>query len=121
MPSATLVLSDEVVIGRDRFSELHPGYSDISYAYYLKALCYYEQISDIHRDQRMTRLALESLREVARRFPGTAFARDATLKLDLTHDHLAGKQMQIGRYRSEERRVGKECVSTCRSRWSLYH
>src|SRR3546814_8763483 len=89
---------DEAVIGLDRFIELHPGHSDIAYAYYLKALCYYEQISDIHRDQRMTRLALEPLREVARRFPGTAFARDATLQLDLTHDHRAGTPRTTSRH-----------------------
>jgi len=89
---------DEAIIALDRFIELHPGNRDAPYAYYLKALSYYEQISDVGRDQKMTRLALDSMREVTRRFPNTAYARDARLKLDLARDHLAGKEMSIGRY-----------------------
>jgi outer membrane protein assembly factor BamD len=89
---------DEAVIGLDRFIELHPGNKDIAYAYYLKALSYYEQISDVGRDQKMTRLAQESLQEVARRYPDTRYGRDARAKLALTQDHLAGKEMTIGRY-----------------------
>lgn len=89
---------DETVISLDRFIELHPGNKDIAYAYYLKALSYYEQISDVGRDQKMTRLALDSLQEVARRYPDTRYGRDARAKLDLTQDHLAGKEMTIGRY-----------------------
>lgn len=89
---------DDAIIALDRFIELHPGNRDAPYAYYLKALSYYEQISDVGRDQKMTRLALESMREVSRRFPNTTYARDARLKLDLSRDHLAGKDMSIGRY-----------------------
>lgn len=89
---------DDAIIALDRFIELHPGNRDAPYAYYLKALSYYEQISDVGRDQKMTRLALNSMREVVRRFPNTAYARDARLKLDLSRDHLAGKDMSIGRY-----------------------
>jgi outer membrane protein assembly factor BamD len=89
---------DEAIISLDRFIELHPGNRDAPYAYYLKALCYYEQISDVGRDQKMTRLALDAMREVVRRFPNTTYARDARLKLELTQDHLAGKDMDIGRY-----------------------
>ncbi len=89
---------DDAIISLDRFIELHPGNRDAPYAYYLKALSYYEQISDVGRDQKMTRLALDAMREVVRRFPDTPYARDARLKLDLTQDHLAGKDMAIGRY-----------------------
>jgi outer membrane protein assembly factor BamD len=89
---------DEAIISLDRFIELHPGNRDAPYAYYLKALSYYEQISDVGRDQKMTRLALEAMREVVRRFPNTSYARDARLKLELSLDHLAGKDMAIGRY-----------------------
>jgi outer membrane protein assembly factor BamD len=89
---------DDAIIALDRFIELHPGNRDAPYAYYLKALSYYEQISDVGRDQKMTRLALNAMREVVRRFPNTAYARDARLKLDLSRDHLAGKDMSIGRY-----------------------
>ncbi len=89
---------DEAVVALDRFIQLHPANKDISYAYYLKALSYYEQISDVARDQKMTELALTSLRELVTRFPNSKYSRDARIKLDLTNDHLAGKEMEIGRY-----------------------
>ncbi len=89
---------EEAIIALDRFIQLHPGNRDVAYAYYLKSLCYYEQISDIARDQLATEKALETLQEVMRRFPKTKYARDARLKIDLTRDHLAGKEMDIGRY-----------------------
>ena len=89
---------DEAVLALDRFIQLHPGNSDIAYAYYLRALCFYERISDVVRDQLTTEKALAALREVVRRFPDTSYARDARLKIDLTRDHLAGKEMDVGRY-----------------------
>ncbi len=82
----------------DRFIQLHPAHRDIAYAYYLRALCYYEQIADIQRDQRGTEQAMNALREVVSRFPDSSYARDAQLKIDLCNDHLAGKEMEIGRY-----------------------
>ncbi|HVI50843.1 MAG TPA: outer membrane protein assembly factor BamD [Candidatus Sulfotelmatobacter sp.] len=89
---------DEAIIALDRFIQLHPGHKDVAYAYYLKALCYYEQIADIQRDQKITDQALKALQEVVDRFPNSKYARDAKLKLDLARDHLAGKEMAIGRY-----------------------
>ena len=81
-----------------RFLSIHPGNRDAPYAYYLIALCYYEQISDVDRDQKITLQAKTTLTEVVRRFPNTRYAADAQIKLDLVNDHLAGKEMQIGRY-----------------------
>src|SRR5918995_1432315 len=69
-----------------------------AYAYYMKGLCYYEQITDVGRDQRVTQQALDALGELTRRFPESPYSRDAALKIDLTNDHLAGKEMEIGRY-----------------------
>ncbi|MGM0422971.1 MAG: outer membrane protein assembly factor BamD, partial [Pseudomonadota bacterium] len=89
---------DNAIMALDRFIQLHPGNENIAYAYYLRALSFYEQISDVRRDQQMTQLALDGLRQVADRFPNTHYARDAKLKIDLTLDHLAGKEMEIGRY-----------------------
>jgi outer membrane protein assembly factor BamD len=89
---------DDSIIALDRFIQLHPSHVDVPYAYYLKALCYYEQISDVGRDQKMTDLAAKALQDLITRFPQSKFARDAGLKLDLTRDHLAGKEMDIGRY-----------------------
>ena len=89
---------DEAIIAADRFIQLHPGHRDVAYAYYLKAICYYMQIVDVGRDQKTTELALRALDDVVRRFPDSKYARDAKLKLDFTRDHLAGKEMEIGRY-----------------------
>lgn len=89
---------DDAVIALDRFIELHPGHPEIDYAYYLKAMCFYEQMTDVRRDQEMTKLALESFDTLISRFPDSKYARDAQLKRDLALDHLAGKEMEIGRY-----------------------
>ncbi len=89
---------DDANASLDRFIQVHPGNRDVVYAYYLKALCYYEQISDVQRDQDMTQQALFALEDVITRFPGTAYSRDARLKIDLTRDHLAGKEMAVGRF-----------------------
>lgn len=89
---------DRAVTILERFAKLHPGSESAPYAYYLIALSYYEQISDVGRDQKMTEKAMQALIEVMKRFPDSEYARDARLKLDLTNDHLAGKEMQVGRY-----------------------
>jgi outer membrane protein assembly factor BamD len=89
---------DEAIAALDRFISLNPGNERVDYAYYLRALCYYEQIQDIERDQRMTENARAALTEVAQRYPNSAYGRDAALKLDLTLDHLAGKEMDVGRF-----------------------
>ena len=88
----------EAIIIADRFIQLHPSNRDVPYAYYLKAISFYEQISDVGRDQKMTELAMKSLNDVVLRFPRSKYARDSQLKIDLTRDHLAGKEMEIGRY-----------------------
>jgi outer membrane protein assembly factor BamD len=82
----------------DNFIQQNPGHKDIAYAYYLRALCYYEQIVDITRDQQTTDIALGALRDVTSRFPDSRYARDAQLKIDLALGHLAGKEMEIGRF-----------------------
>jgi len=96
-----------------RFLSIHPGNKDAPYAYYLVALCYYEQISDVTRDQKITQQALTALTEVTRRYPATTYATDARLKLDLVNDHLAGKEMEIGRF---YQRSGKWLAGTLRFR-----
>ncbi|EDP64700.1 DNA uptake lipoprotein [alpha proteobacterium BAL199] len=88
----------ESVNALDRFIQLNPSNPNVDYAYYLKGLCYYEQIVDVGRDQKLTKQALESFDEVIKRFPTSKFARDARLKIDLTRNHLAGKEMAIGRW-----------------------
>lgn len=87
----------------DRFIQLHPAHRDIAYAHYLRALSLYEQINDAQRDQRATELAMAALQDVVNRFPDTAYARDARLKMDLARDHLAGREMNIGRFYQRQR------------------
>ena len=82
----------------ERFIELNPADPLVEYAYYLKALCFYEQIVDVERDAEMTRLALNAFEELVRRFPKSDYARDGQLKIDLTKSHLAGKEMTVGRF-----------------------
>ena len=89
---------NQAIQSAQRFLSIHPGNRDAPYAYYLIGLSYYEQISDVQRDQKITEQARVALREVNRRFPTTEYAADARLKLDLVNDHLAGKEMEIGRF-----------------------
>lgn len=89
---------DQAIATLERYIQLHPAGQDIAYAYYLRALSYYEQIEDVQRDQGNTLKAIAALKEVEDRFPGTPYARDARLKIDLGTDHLAGHEMSIGRW-----------------------
>ena len=89
---------DQAILAADRFLQLHPGNESAPYAFYLIAVSYYEQIADVGRDQNVTKMALGSLQELVRRYPASEYARDARLKIDLARDHLAGKEMEIGRF-----------------------
>jgi outer membrane protein assembly factor BamD len=89
---------DDAIGALGRFIDLHPESPDVAYAYYLKALCYYEQIDDVQRDQTATYEAIQTLTDVITRFPDSAFARDARIKLRLAQNRLAGHDMVIGRY-----------------------
>jgi outer membrane protein assembly factor BamD len=88
----------EAISRADQYIALHPGSAEVAYAFYLKSISLYEQIVDVGRDQSNTRDALVALQDVVQRFPDTEYARDASLKIDLTLDHLAGKEMSVGRY-----------------------
>ena len=88
----------EAIAASDRFIQLFPGNPSAPYAFYMKALCNFEQITDVGRDQGYAQAALDGLRDVARRYPGTSYAIDATVKIDMVNDQLAGKEMSIGRY-----------------------
>ena len=81
-----------------RFLDLYPGDEDAAYAAYLLALSYYDQIDEIGRDQGLTFQALQAMRDVIERYPDSEYARSAILKFELAFDHLAGKEMEIGRY-----------------------
>jgi outer membrane protein assembly factor BamD len=86
-----------------RFLSIHPGNRDAPYALYLISLNYYEQIRDVTRDQATTRQAMDALNEVIRRYPQSRYAADARLKMDLVRDHLAGHEMEVGRFYQDRR------------------
>ncbi|MGK6318145.1 outer membrane protein assembly factor BamD [Sphingomonas sp. DT-204] len=88
----------QAIQSAQRFLSVHPGNRDAPYAYYLIALSYYEQINDVTRDQKISQQALDAMGELTRRYPNTRYAADARLKIDLVRDHLAGKEMEIGRF-----------------------
>ena len=89
---------DAAILACNRFITLHPGHKDAGYAYYLIALSNYNKINDTKRDQTATRAAVGALEEVAQRYPGTSYAEDAAKKVSIARDHLAGKEMEVGRY-----------------------
>ncbi len=89
---------DDAISSLNRFIALHPENQDTAYAYYLKALCYYEQIEGVQREQTTTYEAIQTLQDVITRFPNSAYARDARIKLRLANNRLAGHDMVIGRY-----------------------
>lgn len=89
---------DEAVADSERFIQLYPGNPSAAYAHYLKSICYFEQITDVGRDQAATGQALDALQDVVQRYPNTEYAADARLKIDMVKDQLAGKEMTVGRY-----------------------
>ena len=103
MPTTESNQYEDAVSAAEQFIELHPGHKDVAYAYYLIGVSYYEQISDVGRDQEMTQKSEEAFNELIRRFPASDYSQDAKLKVDLIQDHLAGKEMEIGRYYQGQR------------------
>jgi outer membrane protein assembly factor BamD len=96
-----------------RFLSIHPGNKDAPYANYLIAMAYYQQIEDVNRDQKITQQSADAFGELMRRYPESRYASDARLKLDLINDHLAGKEMEVGRF---YQRQGKWLAATIRFR-----
>ena len=81
-----------------RYIDFYPTDEDAAYAQYLLALSYYDQIDEVGRDQGLTFQALQALRTVIEVYPDSEYATSSVLKFDLAFDHLAGKEMEIGRY-----------------------
>ena len=103
----------DAVSSAQRFLTIHPGNKDAAYANYLIAMSYYQQIEDVTRDQKITQQASDSFNELIRRYPQSRYASDARLKLDLINDHLAGKEMEVGRF---YQRSGNWLATTSRFR-----
>src|SRR4051794_34073401 len=103
----------DAVSSAQRFVTIHPGNAEAPYAQYLIAMSYYQQIDDVNRDQTNTQQASEAFNDLVRRYPDTRYAADARIKLDLIKDHLAGKEMEIGRF---YQRSGQWLAATYRFR-----
>ena len=103
----------EAVSSSQRFLTIHPGNKDAPYASYLIAMSYYQQIEDVGRDQKITQQASDAFDELIRRYPQSRYAADARLKQDLIKDHLAGKEMEVGRF---YQRSGKWLAAATRFR-----
>ncbi|MCO8029113.1 outer membrane protein assembly factor BamD [Brevundimonas diminuta] len=88
----------DAIAAADRFIALFPGNPSAGYAFYMKAVCNFEQIVDVGRDQGYAEAALAGLRDVVRRYPGSTYATDARVKIDMVNDQLAGKEMAVGRF-----------------------
>ena len=94
---------DDAIASLDRFIRLHPGNKDISYAYYLKGVCYYDQISSSEKEQASTKDAYDTFMQVITLFPNSKYATDAKNKMVLIEDHLAGHERAVGRYYLENK------------------
>ncbi|HZU51395.1 MAG TPA: outer membrane protein assembly factor BamD [Sphingomicrobium sp.] len=103
----------DAINSAQRFLTIHPGNEEAPYAQYLIAMSYYQQIDDVTRDQTTTQQASDAFGELVRRYPDTRYAQDARLKIDLIRDHLAGKEMEIGRF---YQRSGQWLAATYRFR-----
>jgi outer membrane protein assembly factor BamD len=89
---------EEARAAAQRFLDFYPGDEDAAYAQYLMALSYYDQIDDVGRDQGLTFQALQAMRDLIEKYPDSEYANSAIMKFDLAFDHLAAKEMEIGRY-----------------------
>ena len=103
----------QAIASAQRFLTIHPGNAEAPYAQYLIGMSYYQQIDEVTRDQTMTQQASDAFGELVRRYPDTRYAADARLKMDLISDHLAGKEMEIGRF---YQRSGQWLAATYRFR-----
>ena len=89
---------DRAILTAQRYLDFYPSDKDAPYAQYLIAVSHYDQITDVGRDQARTAQAMQALRELVNRYPDSEYAREAQIKLELTLDHLAGKEMEVGRF-----------------------
>lgn len=89
---------DDAVMSLERFIKYHPGNKDAAYAHYMKGLCYFDQISPAAKDQSNTTKAQDAFQQLILLYPQSAYAVDASHKMNLILDHLAGQEMEIGRY-----------------------
>ena len=82
----------------ERFISTYPKDKRMPYAYYLLAMCYYENIEDEKRDLLPLLKSKNLFEQIILEYPATDFALDAKFKIDLINEYLASKEMYIGRH-----------------------
>ena len=95
---------EDAILELQRFIKLYPFYKNLDYAYYLKGLCWYEQIVDEKKDLQTIINAKETFTYLINNFQNTEYALDAEFKIDLINDTLASKEMYVGRYYFERKK-----------------
>ena len=88
---------DDCISAARRYVSLHPGSPDAAYAQFLIGSSYFDQMTEISRDQERTEKAVQSFDEVVRKYPSSEYAVVAKKKIEIARDQLAGKEMHIGR------------------------
>jgi len=121
---------DRSVLSFDRFIQLHPASKDLAYAYYIKGLCYFEQVVDVNRDQKNTQMSLEIFEILLEKFPKSQYAKNTQKKIHFLIDQLAGKEMEVARYYQKKgaklaainryNKVIEEYQSTIHTKEALY-
>jgi outer membrane protein assembly factor BamD len=89
---------ENVVSSANRFIEFHPNDKDVSYAYYLIGISYYDQVLAIGRDQKLTIEALKVFKLIVEEFPNSEYSSKSQIRINFLRDHLASKEMEVGRY-----------------------
>ena len=95
---------DTAIFQFSRIINKYPSLKNIDYVYYMKALCFYEQISHEGLDGKFNDLALENLEQVIQRFPNTKYAKDSFQKKILVKSNIAAKHMSIARFYQKEKK-----------------
>ena len=95
---------DTAIFQFSRIINKYPSLKNIDYVYYMKALCFYEQISHEDLDGRFNELALENLNQVIQRFPNSKYAKDSFQKKILVKSNIAAKHMSIARFYQKEKK-----------------
>ena len=89
---------EDCIIELERFLKIYPKDKNLSYAYYLLAVAYYEQIIDEKKDTFSILKAKEYFQYINKTYPNTEYSIDAYFKIELINDILAAKELYIGRY-----------------------
>ena len=95
---------DDAILSFSRLITKYPAYTDIDYAYYMKAMCYYEQIENEELDGKMNHEALQSFNQIINRFPYSEYTQDSQQKIIAIKENIASKHMNIGFFYLEKQK-----------------